>query len=89
MKFDFAEKMEDLCQDILNAKKDRTRRCKETVQDILNAKKDRTRRCKEIVQETHNFLEGFRRDFLFPVRQDFQAASATFKKFAKEFSRVH
>ena len=57
--------------------------------DMLTAKKDRVNRCKEIVQETHNFLEGFRQNFLQPVREDFQTASDTFRKFAKECARVH
>ncbi|HHT9131494.1 MAG TPA: hypothetical protein ACFYED_03305 [Candidatus Tripitaka californicus] len=71
MEFTFAQKMEDMCH------------------DMLTSKKDRVNRCKEIVQETHNFLEGFHNDFLQPLRQDFQTASNTFKKFAKECSKIH
>ncbi len=70
MEFNFAQKMEDLCR------------------DMLNSKKERTNRCKEIVMETHNFLEGFRKDFLQPVRQEFQAAHNILQKFAGEFAKV-
>ncbi|HHT9119661.1 MAG TPA: hypothetical protein ACFYD3_03825 [Candidatus Hypogeohydataceae bacterium YC41] len=57
--------------------------------DMLASKQNRTNRCKEIVQETHSFLNGFHNNFLQPLRQDFQAASATFNKFSKDMSRVH
>lgn len=65
------------------------RKIEDMCNDILTSKKDRVNRCKEIVQETHNFLEGFRQNFLQPVREDFQTASDTFKKFAREFAKVH
>ena len=73
MEFALAKKMEDMCQDILTSKIERSKRCKEMA-------KERKQRCKEIAQETHNFLEEF--------RQDLEAASKTYKKYAKEFAEV-